>query len=181
VGDGGWLGGIQWGAASNDSKIYVALSDGGLIPTEQLGSKKVDIWGKPVPPGLTLDPEHGGGMFAFRADNGERLWQTAPPPCGERRPCSPAQSQAVSGIPGVVFSGSLDGHLRAFSTADGAPIWDYDTAREFSTVNAVQGKGGALDGGGAVVVGGMVFVGSGYSQWGGLPGNVLLAFSVDGR
>ncbi len=78
VGNGGWLGGIQWGAASNDSKIYVALSDVGLIPTEQLGSKKVDIWGKPVPPGLTLDPQHGGGMFAFRADNGERLWQTAP-------------------------------------------------------------------------------------------------------
>ena len=73
VGNGSWLGGIQWGAASNDSNIYVALSDVGLIPTEQLGSKKVDIWGKPVPPGLTLDPQHGGGIFAFRADNGERL------------------------------------------------------------------------------------------------------------
>jgi polyvinyl alcohol dehydrogenase (cytochrome) len=181
VGNGSWLGGIQWGAASNDSKIYVALSDVGLIPTEQLGSKNVDIWGKPVPPGLTLDPQHGGGMFAFRADNGERLWYTSPSACGERRPCSPAQSQAVSGIPGIVFSGSMDGHLRAFSTADGTPIWDYDTARGFGTVNAVKGKGGALDGGGAVIAGGMVLVGSGYSQWGGLPGNVLLAFSVDGR
>ena len=35
------------------------------------------------------------------------------------RNCSPAQSAAVTVIPGVVFSGSLDGHLRAYSTADG--------------------------------------------------------------
>jgi hypothetical protein len=27
----------------------------------------------------------------------------------------------------------------------------------------------------------MVFTNSGYGQFGGLPGNVLLAFSVDGR
>jgi polyvinyl alcohol dehydrogenase (cytochrome) len=32
-----------------------------------------------------------------------------------------------------------------------------------------------------VIAGGMVFAGSGYGQWGGLPGNVLLAFSVEGR
>jgi len=27
----------------------------------------------------------------------------------------------------------------------------------------------------------MLFVNSGYSQWGGMAGNVLLAFSVDGK
>jgi hypothetical protein len=27
----------------------------------------------------------------------------------------------------------------------------------------------------------MVYVNSGYGQWGGMPGNVLLAFSVDGK
>jgi polyvinyl alcohol dehydrogenase (cytochrome) len=32
-----------------------------------------------------------------------------------------------------------------------------------------------MDGPGAVVVKGMVFVNSGYSRFGGLPGNVLLA------
>jgi hypothetical protein len=26
-------------------------------------------------------------MFAFRIDNGERMWQTPPPGCGDRRPC----------------------------------------------------------------------------------------------
>jgi hypothetical protein len=27
----------------------------------------------------------------------------------------------------------------------------------------------------------MLFVNSGYGQWGGMPGNVLLDFSVDGK
>jgi hypothetical protein len=27
----------------------------------------------------------------------------------------------------------------------------------------------------------MVFVNSGYGQWGGMPGNVLLAFSANGK
>ena len=75
----------------------------------------------------------------------------------------------------------MDGHLRAYSTTDGELLWDYDTAREFVTVNSVPGKGGALDAGGVVIAGGMLFAGSGYGQWGGLPGNVLLAFSLDGR
>jgi polyvinyl alcohol dehydrogenase (cytochrome) len=29
--------------------------------------------------------------------------------------------------------------------------------------------------------GGMLYVNSGYGQWGGMPGNVLLAFSMDGK
>jgi hypothetical protein len=31
------------------------------------------------------------------------------------------------------------------------------------------------------IVHGLVFAGSGYDQWGGIPGNVLLAFSVEGK
>jgi polyvinyl alcohol dehydrogenase (cytochrome) len=118
-------------------------------------------------------------MFSFRVDNGERMWMTPPPGCGERRPCSPAQSQAVSAISGAVFSGSVDGHLRAYSTADGKIIWDFDTAREFTTVNGISAKGGSMDAGGPVIGSGMVFVGSGYGQWGGMPGNVLLAFATE--
>jgi len=75
-----------------------------------------------------------------------------------------------------VFSGSIDGHLRAFSTVDGRLLWDVDTVNEYLTVNGVPGKGGSLDGAGAVIVGGMVFVNSGYPRNGGMPGNVLLAF-----
>ena len=95
--------------------------------------------------------------------------------------CSPAQSAALTAIPGVVFSGSMDGHLRAFAAEDGKILWDFDTVRDFPTVNGVKAKGGSIDGPGAVVVKGMVFVNSGYSRFGGMPGNVLLAFAPDGQ
>jgi polyvinyl alcohol dehydrogenase (cytochrome) len=130
---------------------------------------------------LTIDPQQGGGLFALKLSTGEKVWTAKPAPCGERKPCSPAQSAPVSVIPGVVFSGSLDGHLRAYSTATGDVIWDMDTAREYDTVNGQKARGGSLDAAGAVIAGGMLYVNSGYGQWGGLPGNVLLAFSVDGK
>jgi polyvinyl alcohol dehydrogenase (cytochrome) len=71
----------------------------------------------------------------------------------------------------------MDGHVRAYAAQDGRIIWDFDTVRDFKTVNGIKANGGALDGPGAVVVHGMVFVNSGYSRFGGMPGNVLLAFS----
>jgi polyvinyl alcohol dehydrogenase (cytochrome) len=126
-----------------------------------------------------VDPTKGGGLFALRVDNGERIWQTPPPGCGDRRPCSPAQSSAVTAIPGVVFSGAMDAHLRAYSTADGKIIWDYDTGRDFKTVNGIAGHGGAMDVGGPIVAGGMLFVASGNAQRAGMPGNVLVAFGVE--
>ena len=57
-------------------------------------------------------------------------------------------------------------------------LWEFDTARDHATVNGVSGHGGAIDGPGPVIVGGMLYVNSGYARWGGLPGNVLLAFEV---
>ena len=126
---------------------------------------------------LTVNPKQGGGLFALKLGTGEKVWSATPPPCGERKRCSPAQSAPVSVIPGVVFSGSLDGHLRAYSTATGEVVWDMDTSREYDTVNGQKARGGSLDAAGAVIVGGMLYVNSGYGQWGGMPGNVLLAFS----
>jgi polyvinyl alcohol dehydrogenase (cytochrome) len=67
--------------------------------------------------------------------------------------------------------------VRAYSSKDGSILWDFDTARDYQTVNGVKAAGGAIDGPGVVVVGGMVFVNSGYMRFGGLPGNVLLAFA----
>jgi polyvinyl alcohol dehydrogenase (cytochrome) len=84
-------------------------------------------------------------------------------------------------MPGVVFSGSLDGHLRAYSTTDGKVIWDFDTARPHPAVNAEAARGGAIDVAGPVLAGGMLFTNSGYGAFGGQPGNALLAFSVDGQ
>jgi polyvinyl alcohol dehydrogenase (cytochrome) len=78
-----------------------------------------------------------------------------------------------------VFSGGLDGHLRAYDAKKGGIIWDVDTGRRFDTVNDVAAAGGSLDGSGAVVVDGTVYVNSGYIFTGHTPGNVLLAFSVE--
>ncbi|HEY7386871.1 MAG TPA: PQQ-binding-like beta-propeller repeat protein, partial [Bryobacteraceae bacterium] len=167
VGKGGTVGGIEWGGATDGRNFYLALSDVAFQVALKPGTNDRQY---------DLDPKQGGGMFAFRIDNGERIWQTAPPGCGTRPQCSPAQSGAVSAIPGAVFSGSLDGHLRAYATTNGKIIWDYDTDREFQPVNGIKGHGGALDVGGPVIAAGMLFVNSGSAQRNGLPGNVLLAF-----
>ena len=166
VGRGGSLGGIQWGPAADDKNVYAAVSD----ISRRLG-----------PAGLELNPEAGGGISAVRLANGELVWHAAPPGCGDRRPCSPAQSAAVTVIPGVVFSGSSDGHLRAYATDNGKIVWDFDAVRDFQAVNGVPARGGSFDGPGPVIAGGMLFVNSGYGAMGGIPGNVLLAFTVDGK
>ena len=170
AGKGGTVGGIEWGVATDGRNLYAALSDIDFQVALLPGTNDRQY---------RLDPDKGGGIFAFRIDNGERIWQTPPPGCGGRPSCSPAQSSAVTGIPGAVFSGSVDGHLRAYSTGDGKIIWDYDTTREFKTVNGIPGRGGAIDVAGPVVADGILYVVSGYAARGGLPGNVLVAFSAE--
>ena len=81
-------------------------------------------------------------------------------------------------MPGAVFSGSIDGHLRAYSTTDGKIIWDVNTMQPFETVNGVKANGGSIDAAGPVIAGGLVFTNSGYGQWRGKGGNVLLAYGV---
>lgn len=119
-----------------------------------------------------------GGLFALTLAAGEKIWHTPHPhlDCAGGRGCSGAQSAPISVMPGAVFSGSVDGHLRAYSTTDGRIIWDYNTAREYETVNGVKAKGGSIDAAGPAIAGGLVVANSGYALWKGMPGNVLLAF-----
>jgi polyvinyl alcohol dehydrogenase (cytochrome) len=83
-------------------------------------------------------------------------------------------------IPGVAFLGSWDGHIRAYETAKGAIIWDFDTVQDFHSVNGVKARGGSINSMAPVVAGGTLFITSGYSGTA-MPGNVLLAFTVDGK
>ena len=157
AGEGGKLGGIQFGPAADGNNAYVAVSD-------YRGPR----------------PNSVGGMTAIRLADGEVVWHRPGFQCPPRRKgCSPANSAAVTAIPGAVFSGSLDGFLRAYAAGDGEVLWTYDTIRQYKeTVNGVPARGGSINGPGPVVVDGMVYVTSGYGAFGSIPGNVLLAFGV---
>ena len=69
VGNGGTLGGVQWGSSTDGTNVYVALSD--IVRTNIPNSL-----------GSNADPKQGGGMFAFKLETGERLWYTPPAGCG---------------------------------------------------------------------------------------------------
>jgi polyvinyl alcohol dehydrogenase (cytochrome) len=155
AGEGSIWGGIQWGAAVDAENAYFPVSD---IRT-------------PKP----------GGLHAVNLVTGERAWYVPPPPlkCEGGPGCSAALISAPTLIPGVLFSGSNDGALRAHSTKDGSVIWEFDTNRKFETLNGVRAGGGAIQGPGPTIVGGMLYLNSGYGDHLGRPGNVLLAFGVD--
>jgi polyvinyl alcohol dehydrogenase (cytochrome) len=145
-------GGIGWGIAADHRNLYVGVS------------------------GLLAQPANPtGSLTALDMKTGLLRWHTpAPQPAcaivaGE---CRHAQSQAVTVMPGSAFSGSMDGHVRAYSTIDGKILWDFDTEKPFKTQNGVTASGGPLDHGGATIVNGILYMNS---------GNALLAFSVDGK
>ena len=145
-------GGIGWGLAADYKNAYVAIS------------------------GLFAQPANiSGSLTAIDIKTGTPRWRTSGPqpacPLGETQ-CSHAQSQAVTVMPGAAFSGSMDGHLRAYSTINGKVLWDFNTAKAYQTLNGITASGGPLDHGGATVVNGVVYINS---------GNALLAFSVDGK
>jgi polyvinyl alcohol dehydrogenase (cytochrome) len=158
VGTGSALGGIEWGHAADNEYAYVAISDIAAMANPQ--------------PGLT----------ALKLATGEKVWNTPTPPadCPKGTRCSRAQPGAVTVIPGVVFSGALDGHIRAYDSRTGAIIWDFATTQEFPTVNGVNAKGGSIDAGGTVVSNGMVLVNSGYGTWG-ITGHLMMVFTVEGK
>ena len=171
VGKGGLLGGIQWGSAADAKQVYVALSDVVRKTVENADGSWTRV----------LDGSVGGGMFALDIESGERKWHVPPVGCGDRPQCSPAQSAAVSALPGVVFSGSVDGHLRGYATDSGTVVWDYNADQEYASTNGVKTKGGSFDGPGPTIVDGMLYVHSGYGYRGGVSGNALIAFSVNGE
>ncbi len=156
IGKGSTLGGILWGIAGHQGIAYVPLSD--------IDRQK---------------PDAGGGMFAIDAATGKVLWHTPPPApaCLPKPGCNSAQLAPPSAIEGAVFSGSMDGHLRAYDMTGGKIIWDFDAAQSFPTTNGIPATGGSFSSTGPTIVDGMLYVNSGYGGQG-MPGNALLAFSV---
>lgn len=153
---GGVLGGIEWGFAADEATVYVPISD---------------VWESKFTKGAA------GGVYAVRIADGKEVWNTpaATPACEGKPGCNAGQPAAATLIPGALFSGSMDGHMRVYDPTTGRVIWDYDTLRDYSTVNGVPAHGGAIKGAGVTVVDGWVYFGSGYGLWG-MPGNVFLAF-----
>jgi polyvinyl alcohol dehydrogenase (cytochrome) len=162
LGRGGASGGVEWGMAADQDKVYVALADAGA-------------GGNP-------------SLNALDVATGKVVWKVPAPvvPCQPPRRCIQSQSAPVTALPGVVLSGAMDGHMRAYDAKTGAIVWDFDTAAEaYDTVNGIKGaKGGTLDATGPTFANGMMFQHSGY------PGvmavassgqNLLMAFTVDGK
>lgn len=158
AGQGGMLGGVHWGMASDASTLYVGIAD-------SPGNKS------------TVGPPRQG-IHAFDLLTGMPKWSKIEPDvCKEdKHECRTALSAGLTLTDGIVFAGALNGNLRAYSTLDGRILWTIETRRNWPTVNGVKGFGGSIDGAGPVLAGGMLIVNSGYDKFGQIPGNVLLVF-----
>ena len=159
VGEGNSLGGIEWGFSTDGNRVYVAISD----------------------MSVTTPYKANGSMAAVDLATGKILWRTPNRQdlCANRpKVCSNALMSAVASMPGVAFEGSHDGFLRAYDAATGKVVWEYDTSKEFTGINAVTGRGGSISAAGATVAGGQVYQTTGYAAFGlGMPGNALLVFA----
>jgi polyvinyl alcohol dehydrogenase (cytochrome) len=177
VGDGSPLGGVEWGIAADPERLYVPVSDIGLL-LHFYGDGPDQPKGRP-------------GLYAIDPSNGAVLWSHPAPeaPChyasDKDKPsfCVRAQSAGDSVIPGVVFSGTLDGWFRAYDSKTGKILWEYSTtAQTYDTVNGVKGQpGGGIDGMAPTIANGMVYTMSGFNgaaRVGSNGVNVLLAFGL---
>lgn len=160
VAAGGDLGGIMYGMASDGSALFVPVSDDEAAA-----------------------PHRPGGLAALDPANGAVLWRTAGPEprCAwGAAGCKAAFVAAPTAVPGAVFTGAWDGHVRVYASGDGALLRDIDTGGEFAAVNGATARGGQVSGYPVVVGRGAVYVTSGASSV--LhPGNALLVFTPGGK
>ena len=165
LGRGGAMGGVHFGMAAQGHNLFVPIHDN-------------DTWLQTLKPQLQGPPRPG--LYALNALTGNVVW-SAPVSkhCQKEKGCL-GYSAAITAIPGVVFAARRDGMLQAFDSVSGDMIWSYDTAQTLTTLKGDTAMGGDIAGPGPIIADGMVYVNSGYGIYGGVPGNVLLAFSVAG-
>jgi len=176
-------GGIHWGMSVAGQRLLVAAADPERVRPgydPRPGLHALDMadgavhWFRPVQRGCHIPDEHKPlvGLQNMRAGKTIDL--------ATQYACSfyYGLSAALTSTDELVFSGGLDGVVRAFDVASGELLWRAETARPISADNGVQGHGGAIDVSGQVLADGWLYVQSGYSMFGQLPGNVLLAYRV---
>lgn len=176
-------GGIHWGMAVSGQRLVVPVADPererpGYTPRPGLYTLDVTsgelLWQQPVERGCEI-AEENKPLIGL-----ENLRSSAKPQLSELYKCSfyYGLSAAATVTPELAFSAGLDGKLRAYDIATGEILWKTATAQPFAATNGIEGHGGAIDVSGQVVADGWVYVQSGYSMFGQLPGNVLLAYRV---
>ena len=161
VGEGTALGGNHWGIASNFDRAFMTIND----PEGMNGSSRP-------------------GIYSYFVGTGEPSWfYEVQPDCNDERSERLRRCESLYGfsatplsVDGAVITGGLDGRLFVFNSESGELIYEYDTVRDYETINGVEGYGGSIDSHSISAGSGMVFVGSGYGQFRQVPGNVLLAF-----
>jgi polyvinyl alcohol dehydrogenase (cytochrome) len=184
--------GMMMTTLPNGKDLLIAGQKSGMVWAHDPDKKgalvyKSDISRGEIVFGGAMDSENayfgmrGGALVAMRLSDGLERWATYIPPQESMR-THPGISAAVTAIPGVVFTGGLDGMVRAFSTLDGRELWSYDTTKQVKTVNGFTAAGGSIGSAGATIAGGMLMITSGYTGFQqGQPGNLLLAFGPPGR
>jgi polyvinyl alcohol dehydrogenase (cytochrome) len=173
LGTGGALGGVHWGIAFHDDTLFAPVSAvGRSLPGEPVDPDKIK-----------------SGMYALDANTGVIKWQfvSVPDCAGDRIKRMPACqrsagfSTAPAVIDGTVIEGALDGYLYVLDEATGKQLWKYDTTLPITTINGVPGKGGSIDAASITAADGLLFVNSGYSQFGEQAGNLFIAFKPKGK
>lgn len=177
-------GGIHWGMVQYKDQVFVPLADPerkikGYTPKPGLYaldivSGKVN-WAQPVSRECAFDYNFAPKIGLEQVRNGKKR------SLQDRYACSwyYGLSAAPTAVPGIVFAAGLDGKLRAYDMDNGEILWRTNTATSFKTVNGLDAHGGAIDVDGPVIGNGMLFINSGYSMFGQLPGNVLLAYELE--
>jgi polyvinyl alcohol dehydrogenase (cytochrome) len=106
VGPGGTTGGIQWGTATDGTRIYVAITNSQhMTYTLANGGPTIDY----------------GSWAALDPRTGKILWQVADPTPGAIDP------GAVSVANGVVYAGSYSGAMHALDARTGAVLFTFDS------------------------------------------------------
>lgn len=162
VGAGGVAGGIYFGMAAQGGRLYVPVSD----------------WPDGKDHGMPPAP----GIHALDIATGRLVWKApaSTDTCAGKPACAPGYGGAIAATSALVFAGSDDGHMRIFDAASGAVLWDRDTTAEWTTVNGVPARGGAISGGvSPIAYKGQLIVPSGYGFGLKMPGNVLLVFEPE--